>query len=73
MNKKVFFEEDFRNCYRTPALNAAGWVSEEMLMEKFFTDGCIIFQGGKHARKQGKKADYRLYSSPNYLIAFVET
>ena len=71
-NKKDLSEEDIKNRYITPALNAVGWAAEDMLMEKYFTDGRVIFQGGKHARKQGKKADYLLYSSPNYPIAIVE-
>ena len=71
-NKKELSEEDIKNRYITPALNAVGWAAEDMRMEKYFTDGRVIFQGGKHARKQGKKADYLLYSSPNYPIAIVE-
>jgi type I restriction enzyme R subunit len=70
--KKVLSEEDIKTRYITPALNAVGWAAEDMRMEKYFTDGRVIFQGGKHARKQGKKADYLLYSSPNYPIAIVE-
>ena len=71
-NKKELSEEDIKTRYITPALNAVGWAAEDMRMEKYFTDGRVIFQGGKHARKQGKKADYLLYSSPNYPIAIVE-
>ena len=71
-NKKELSEEDIKNRYITLALNAVGWAAEDMRMEKYFTDGRVIFQGGKHARKQGKKADYLLYSSPNYPIAIVE-
>ena len=71
-NKKELSEEDIKNRYITPALNAVGWAAEDMRMEKYFTDGRVIFQGGKHARKQGKKADYLLYSAPNYPIAIVE-
>ncbi len=71
-NKKDLSEEDIKTRYITPALNAVGWAAEDMRMEKYFTDGRVIFQGGKHARKQGKKADYLLYSSPNYPIAIVE-
>ena len=71
-NKKDLSEEDIKNRYITPALNAVGWAAEDMRMEKYFTDGRVIFQGGKHARKQGKKADYLLYSAPNYPIAIVE-
>ncbi len=41
-------------------------------MEKYFTDGRVIFQGSKHARKQGNKADYLLLTSKNNPIAVVE-
>lgn len=71
-NKKELSEEDIKNRYITPALNKSGWAAEDMLMEKFFTDGRVIFQGGLHARKQGKKADYLLNAMPNYPIAIVE-
>ena len=71
-NNKELSEEDIKNRYITPALNAVGWSAEDMSMEKSFTDGRVIFQGGKHARKQGKRADYLLYSAPNYPIAIVE-
>ena len=72
LNKKELSEEDIKNRYITPALNKSGWAAEDMLMEKFFTDGRVIFQGGQHARKQGKKADYLLNAMPNYPIAIVE-
>lgn len=71
-NKKLLTEEDVKLRYITPAIFNSGWAAEDMRMEKYFTDGRVIFQGGKHARKQGKKADYLLYSAPNYPIAIVE-
>lgn len=71
-DKKSLSEEDIKNRYITPALNKSGWLADDMRMEYFFTDGRVIFQGGQHARKQGKKADYRLNVMPNYPIAIVE-
>jgi len=71
-DKKSLSEEDIKNRYITPALNRSGWSADDMRMEYFFTDGRVIFQGGQHARKQGKKADYLLNAMPNYPIAIVE-
>lgn len=71
-DKKSLSEEDIKNRYITPALNKSGWRADDMRMEYFFTDGRVIFQGGQHARKQGKKADYLLNAMPNYPIAIVE-
>ncbi|MCQ2061842.1 MAG: DEAD/DEAH box helicase family protein [Fibrobacter sp.] len=71
-NKKELSEEDIKNRYITPALNKSGWRADDMRMEYFFTDGRVIFQGGQHARKQGKKADYLLNAMTNYPIAIVE-
>lgn len=71
-DKKSLSEEDIKNRYITPALNKSGWLADDMRMEYFFTDGRVIFQGGQHARKQGKKADYLLNVMPNYPIAIVE-
>lgn len=72
INKKSLSEEDIKLRYITPAINNAGWANDSILMEKYFTDGRVIFQGGNHARKKGKKADYLLFSSKNNPIAIVE-
>ena len=41
-------------------------------MEYYFTAGRVLIQGKQHARKEGKKADYLLFASPNNPIAIVE-
>lgn len=72
MNKNLLSEEDIKLRYITPAIKRAGWETNSIRMEYYFTDGRIIFQGNVHARQRGKKADYLLFSSPNHPVAVVE-
>ena len=71
-NKKSLSEEDIKNRYITPALDKAGWEKTHYRMEYHFTAGRVLIQGKQHARKEGKKADYLLFASPNNPIAIVE-
>ena len=71
-NKKSLSEEDIKNRYITPALDAAKWDKLDYRMEYYFTAGRVLIQGKQHARKEGKKADYLLFASPNNPIAIVE-
>lgn len=71
-NKKSLSEEDIKNRYITPALDKAGWEKTYYRMEYYFTAGRVLIQGKQHARKEGKKADYLLFASPNNPIAIVE-
>lgn len=71
-NKKSLSEEDIKNRYITPALDAAKWEKSDYRMEYYFTAGRVLIQGKQHARKEGKKADYLLFASPNNPIAIVE-
>lgn len=71
-NKKSLSEEDIKNRYITPALDKAGWDKTHYRMEYYFTAGRVLIQGKQHARKEGKKADYLLFASPNHPIAIVE-
>lgn len=71
-NKKSLSEEDIKNRYITPALDAAKWDKSDYRMEYYFTAGRVLIQGKQHARKDGKKADYLLFASPNNPIAIVE-
>ena len=64
-NKKSLSEEDIKNRYITPALDNAGWEKTHYRMEYYFTAGRVLIQGKQHARKEGKKADYLLFASPN--------
>ena len=71
-NKKSLSEEDIKNRYITPAIEKSSWEKSFYRMEYYFTAGRILIQGKQHARKEGKKADYILFSSPNNPIAIVE-
>lgn len=71
-NKKSLSEEDIKNRYITPAIEKSGWEKSFYRMEYYFTAGRVLIQGKQHARKEGKKADYILFSSPNNPIAIVE-
>lgn len=71
-NKKSLSEEDIKNRYITPALDKSGWEKTHYRMEYYFTAGRVLIQGKQHARKEGKKADYLLFASPNNPIAIVE-
>jgi len=69
---KSLTEEDIKNRYITPALEDREWDREHMRMEYYFTAGRIMVQGKLKHRRQGKKADYLLYTKENYPIAIVE-
>lgn len=69
---KELSEEDIKNRYITKALEDRGWDREHMRMEYYFTAGRIMVQGKMKHRRQGKKADYLLYTKENYPIAIVE-
>lgn len=69
---KKLTEEDIKNRYITKALEDSGWDREHMRMEYYFTAGRIMVQGKLKHRRQGKKADYLLYTKDNYPIAIVE-
>jgi len=69
---KALSEEDIKNRYITKALEDSGWDREHMRMEYYFTAGRIMVQGKLKHRRQGKKADYLLYTKENYPIAIVE-
>lgn len=71
-NKKSLSEEDIKNRYITPAIEKSGWEKSFYRMEYYFTAGRVLIQGKQHARKEGKKADYILFSSTNNPIAIVE-
>ncbi|MEL7006258.1 MAG: DEAD/DEAH box helicase family protein, partial [Bacteroidota bacterium] len=62
-----------RRKYIDKKLSAADWQDNQILAEKYFTDGPIRTIGGNKAiRKEGKKADYLLRYSRDFLIAVVE-
>ena len=71
-------EEDIKNRYITPSIEARGWTKnltrmEYTIMEKTeFTDGKIIIKGRKAKRGNRKSADYLLFYKNNYPLAIVE-
>ncbi len=72
MRKKDLSEEDIKLQYITPAILKKGWDVSQIRMEFAFTDGRVIFHGGKADRKARKRADYLLHTSANNPIAIVE-
>lgn len=64
-------EEDTKLQFITPAI-LARWNMNSIKMEYSFTAGQIIVRGTLKRRKQGKKADYILFTKENYPIAVVE-
>lgn len=65
-------EEDVKNQFITPALNAAGWSSELMHMEYPISDGRVVNKGKITYRKKADRADYLLDATENYPVAIVE-
>lgn len=57
-----------------PRLQTAGWDDEPCAIQeqRIFTDGRVIFVGGRPRRGQKKRADYILRYRPDYPIAVVE-
>ena len=67
-------EADTCRMFVVPRLQAAGWDSPPHLIneQRTFTDGRIIFTGGKARRGRQKRADYLLRYRPDFPIAVVE-
>lgn len=71
-------EEDIKNRYITPSIEAKGWTKNQTRMEYTikekieFTDGKIIIKGRKAKRGNRKSADYLLFHKNNYPLAIVE-
>ncbi|MGA2308185.1 MAG: DEAD/DEAH box helicase family protein [Candidatus Bathyarchaeia archaeon] len=65
-------EADTCRKYVVPKLHSAGWSDEQIIEQKYFTDGRIVTTGEKHFRKPGKKADYILRYRPDFTIAVIE-
>lgn len=58
--------------YVLPALHRAGWAPDQIVEQRYFTDGPIVPTGRGHPRKEGKRTDYLLEIEPNFPIAVVE-
>ena len=72
MVDKNLTEEDVKLRYITPAIVGAGWATDQIFMEKYFTAGRISIHGKRTKRGEGRKADYLLCSAPNLPMAIVE-
>ena len=70
---KKLTEEDIKYRYITPAIEKAGWIKEQVLMEYFFTDGQVLVRGNTVKRGKRKKADYILTHKDGQLpLAIIE-
>ena len=67
-------EADTCRKFVVPKLQAAGWdeLPHAINEQKTFTDGRVLFIGGKARRGRQKRADYLLRYRPDFLIAVVE-
>ena len=67
-------EADTCRKYVVPKLQQAGWDKppHEINEQRTFTDGRIVFEGGKPRRGKRKRADYLLRYCPDLPIAVVE-
>lgn len=71
MDKKSLSEEDIKNRFITPAIEA-GWDKQHIRMEKAITDGRVNIRGNLAVRENPKRADYVLYKDGVYPLAIVE-
>lgn len=67
-------EADTCRKFVVPLLQRSGWDDEPHAIneQRTFTDGRVIFVGGKVKRGKQKRADYLLRYRPNFPIAVVE-
>lgn len=72
MDKKALSESDICDRFITPAIENAGWTSDQWRREFSFTDGKMIVRGKMVARGKPRRADYLLFHKPNIPIAVIE-
>lgn len=67
-------EADTCRKFVVPRLQTAGWENAPHAIneQRTFTDGRVLFVGGKARRGKQKRADYILRHRPDYPIAVVE-
>jgi type I restriction enzyme R subunit len=67
-------EADTCRQYVLPGLQAAGWdkAPRSIREQRTFTDGRVILAGRFARRGPQKRADYLLYSTPDFPLAVVE-
>ncbi len=70
--RKGPLEADTCREYIVPRLRDAGWGDDQIVQERFFTDGRVIATVRGHRREPGKRADYLLEIEPGFPLAVVE-
>jgi integrase len=74
---KTLTEEDIKYRYISPAVEKAGWVKNQVLLEYFFTAGQMLLRGNTAKRGKRKKADYlltqRARSNPKLMLIHFHT
>jgi type I restriction enzyme R subunit len=55
-----------------PALQRAGWTEDQIVEQRYLTDGRIIPSGRGYRRREGRRADYLLEIRPGFPIAVIE-
>ena len=70
---KTLTEEDIKYRFISPAVEKAGWIKGQVLMEYFFTAGQMLLRGNTAKRGKRKKADYLLTHKDGKLpLAIIE-
>ena len=72
VDKKALSETDICDRFITPAIESAGWSSDQWRREFSFTDGKVIVRGKMVARGKQRRADYLLFHKPNIPLAVIE-
>lgn len=70
--KKDLLEKELCIQFIDPALEQAGWATQQIRKEVTFTNGQIMVRGKLHTRGEKKRADYVLYYKKNIPIAVIE-
>ena len=55
-----------------PTLTAAGWTPDQIIEQRYFTDGRIVKTTNGHRRKEGLRADYLLETATGLPLAVLE-
>jgi type I restriction enzyme R subunit len=67
-------EADTCRKYIVPLLQAAGWDNDphSITEQRYFSKGRVIVRGSRASRREGKKADYLLRYTRDFILAVVE-
>jgi len=68
------YESEADTCRKDvlPKIYASHWKDDQILEQRYFTDGKIVVVGRKAKRKKAKRFDYLLRYSQNFPIAIIE-